>query len=205
MPHVERLIVGPFEENAYLLNGPEGVILVDPGDESERILAAVGNRPLAAILITHTHLDHIGALEEVRGRLAPKGEVYGPRAEATFFDDPNGNLSALYGMPLRVRPAERLLGGGERTKIAGAEVEVRFVPGHSPGHLVYLFGGILFAGDTLFAGSIGRSDFPGGDHDLLIEKIRSEIFSLPDATRVLPGHGPETTVGTERRHNPYLA
>lgn len=205
MPHVERLILGPFEENAYLLDAPEGVILVDPGAEPGRILRAVGKRPLAAVLITHTHLDHIGALDDVRSRLARKGEVYGPRLEAAYFDDPNGNLSALYGMPLRVRPAERLLGGGERLRIAGAEVEVRFVPGHSPGHLVYLFENILFAGDTLFAGSIGRSDFPGGDPHLLLEKIRSEIFSLPDATRVLPGHGSETTVGTERRHNPYLS
>lgn len=217
MPRIERFVAGPFEENTYVHFAPEGAIVVDPGDPTGRIERTLGERPLAAILVTHAHCDHIAHLDALRARLAPGGAAYGPREEADWFEDPERNLSAVFAapgvpavLPLRVRPPERLLDGGETLRVAGEEIEVRHAPGHSPGHLIFLVRcpsrpPIVYAGDTLFAGSIGRTDLPGGDHATLLESIRREILVLPDDARVLPGHGPETTVGVERRFNPFLS
>lgn len=208
-----RTVVSPqFAENTYVvwLEGRADALVVDPGLEPEAILDCLRDNGLglAAILNTHGHADHIAGNRMMK-RESPDAPLIIGAGDAPMLTDAVLNLSAPFGMPLTSPKADRLVREGEVLSLAGLELEVREIPGHSPGHVVFVTRGLapvrVFGGDVLFRGSIGRFDFPAGDGEALLAGIRSKLFSLPDDTVVYPGHGPATTVGHERRTNPYLA
>jgi glyoxylase-like metal-dependent hydrolase (beta-lactamase superfamily II) len=165
---------------------------------------------LEAILLTHGHSDHISGVGEVRARTGDPPIVVGA-SDAAMLPDPSANLSAMFGAPTRCPLADRIVEAGDKVASASLEFRVLALPGHTPGGVGYLLepeatGGapVAFSGDAVFAGSIGRTDFPGGDGARLLASIADEILSLPDETVLYPGHGPATTVGRERRSNPFL-
>jgi hydroxyacylglutathione hydrolase len=194
--------VGPLQENCWIVDGAERAIVIDPGDEGDRLIAAL-DKPVEAILLTHTHFDHVGAVAQLaRHTRAP---VYCPRLEVQVLQDINRYVFPGYG-PYEPYDPEEALEGGERLELAGLDIDVIFTPGHSPGHVSFSLADhqLLFDGDVLFQGSIGRPDLPGGDYETLMSTIAGLLNTLPDETRVLPGHGPATTLGRERATNPFL-
>ena len=201
----------PFEENAYVaqLGGRKDCLIIDPGLEPEKILAYLDAERLepAAILNTHGHGDHIGGNAALKRRFGNCPLVIGS-GEAAKLTDAILNLSAAFGMGITSPPADVTLRDGDTYSAAGFDLEAREIPGHSRGHVIYLWMGqdppIAFVGDVIFAGSIGRTDFPDGDFRQLIDGIRQKLFTLPDETILLSGHGPETTVGREKRTNPFV-
>jgi len=204
---IETLSIGPIETNCYIVrDANRRAFVVDPGCEYQPILDAVRGLEVTDILLTHAHWDHIGgvaALKEATG-----ARVWAHEAEAQWLLDPRLNLSSevpFLPQPVVAPAADVLLKGGERFELLGQAIEARFTPGHSPGHLSYVMGDVVFGGDALFASSIGRTDLPGGDYPTLIRSIREQLLTLPPETAVLPGHGPSTTVERERRTNPFLA
>jgi hydroxyacylglutathione hydrolase len=207
---IEAVESDPFAQNAYIVwgRGATEALVVDPGFDVESILAILDRHALtpAAILNTHGHADHIAGNAAMKAR-HPGAPLLIGRNEAHLLGDPAANLSAPFGLPLTSPPADRLLDDGERVELAGLGFEVREIPGHSPGSVVFVFDDVdppvVLGGDVLFAGSIGRTDL-GGDLPLLASGIRSRLYTLPDATVVWPGHGPRTTVGAERRDNPFV-
>ena len=208
---IVSVVSSPFEENTYIahIEGKSDCLVIDPGLEPEKILHYLDEHGLtpAAILNTHGHSDHIGGNEALKRRWPDCPLVVGA-GDADKLTDARRNLSADFGMPVVSPPADVTLADGELYAAAGFELETRDVPGHTPGHVVYLCRGhnpaIVFFGDVIFAGSIGRTDFPGGDFRQLLEGIRSRLFDLPDDTVLLSGHGPPTTVGEEKRTNPFV-
>jgi glyoxylase-like metal-dependent hydrolase (beta-lactamase superfamily II) len=196
------LTVGPLQENCWIIDGGERAIVVDPGDEGDRIIETL-TAPVEAILLTHTHFDHVGAVAQLaRHTGAP---VYCPRIEVPILKDINSYLFPGYG-PYEPYDPEETLEGGERLSLAGLDIDVIFTPGHSPGHVSFSIPEhkLLASGDVLFQGSIGRPDLPGGDYDTLMASIAGLLDTLPEDTRVLTGHGPATTLGRERASNPFL-
>lgn len=208
MLNVRRFPVGPFEANAYLVwdAAPGEALLVDAGAEAERLLEELSTRglELTAILQTHAHGDHIAALPAIVA--ATGAPVYVHADAEPMLASAEANLSALAGLPVTARVATTRVAGGDRMAFLGREVRVLDTPGHAPGSVCFHFAedGVVFTGDALFRGSIGRTDFPGGSFDTLIEGIRSQLLVLPDNTRVFPGHDEATTIGFERRSNPFL-
>jgi hydroxyacylglutathione hydrolase len=203
---VDRLELGPLATNCYVVradrDAPEAVI-VDPSGSAAEIrlhLATLASR-CTAILITHGHFDHLlGVADLAEGTGAP---VHMPEGERDLLEHPDS-----YTPPgVRVRPwvPEHLLAGGEALELAAVSFAVRSVPGHSPAHVAYYADGCLLSGDVLFAGSVGRTDLPGGDWQALLESIQSLVETYPPDTVVYPGHGPPTTLGTELGSNPFLA
>ncbi|MBS1261312.1 MAG: hypothetical protein MAG453_00633 [Calditrichaeota bacterium] len=203
---IVTLSVGDLETNGYLVRDGDHAVVIDPGAEPERFVAGLEQwrcEP-AAILLTHGHGDHIGAVAEMRERY-PDAPVICHPADAPMLTDPELNLGLHFAVPLSVGAPDRLIEDGDTVAFGALKLRVIHIPGHTPGHVVFLHdGGHVFAGDTLFAGSIGRWDFPGGDGRALIDGIREKLLPLPDDTRVYPGHGPATTIGVEKRINPYL-
>ena len=197
--------VGPLQENCYLVRreGSDRALLIDPGDEAGKLRSAMeqlGTEP-EAILLTHTHFDHIGAVAPLaRATGAP---VYCPREELPVLADPSAFFGAMFG-PVEGWEAEHPLDGGQRLQLAGFDVDVIATPGHSPGHVTFVLDGALFSGDVLFQGSIGRTDLPGADHETLMESIAGLLESFDDDTKVHPGHMGLTTLGRERATNPFL-
>jgi len=201
---VRGLTVGPLAENAWILRGEGGALVVDPGEEAPRILEALGDAPVAAILLTHCHFDHVGAVAPVaRATGAP---VWCPVAEVEVLADVMRYVPWPGLGPYESYAADHTLAGGERLTLAGIELDVLATPGHSPGHLSYSIPAerVLVSGDVLFAGSVGRTDLPGGDTTTLLESLALLLDTFGEDTRVLPGHGGETTLGRERASNPYL-
>ena len=201
---VETLTVGPFQSNCYVARPADGgpAIVIDPGDEPERILERIGGLEVAAILLTHAHLDHIGAVAAVKR--ATGAPVYLHPADR-FLYDAAGQHARMYGLRMDQPPApDRELADGDELRLGGLAWSVRHVPGHSPGHVIFVGDGIAFVGDCVFAGSIGRTDLPGGDMETLLAPIRREILSLPADTVLYPGHMGPTSVGREARTNPFL-
>lgn len=205
---VETLTVGPFQSNCYIVrpSGGGDPVVVDPGDEALRILDRLGGDTPAALLLTHAHLDHIGAVAAlVRETGAP---VYLHEGDRFLYDAAEEHARA-FGLRVEAPPApDHELAEGEDLSFGSLEFEVRHTPGHSPGHVV-LVGrgaakGTAFVGDCLFAGSIGRTDLPGGDMSTLLASIRRRILTLPDETVLYPGHMGPTTVSRERQTNPFL-
>lgn len=197
---------GLFEENCYLVHAPGSAdaVIVDPGDEAERFLAAARSRGLTIreIWLTHAHVDHITGVRAVRD--ATGAPIFLHPSDRQLYDNLPAQ-GAWFGLPLEPPPPpDRELAHGDRLRVGEVEVEVRHLPGHSPGHVVFIAPGAVLAGDVLFAGSIGRTDLPGGNLEALLDGIRRELFTLPDETVVYPGHGPATTIGRERRDNPFL-
>ena len=189
---------GPFATNCYIVwEDPGQALLIDAGFLPEAIAAKAGSLgvEVRAILITHGHGDHMVGAETLRGLFACP--LYYPEADLPYAT--GDFLGERYPVP---QPTH-LLRGGERLAIAGVVVDVLAVPGHTPGHLAFRIGDDLFAGDCLFRDSIGRTDLEGGDAQTLLRSL-SALLQLPDATRVHPGHGPETTIGRERWENPFL-
>jgi hydroxyacylglutathione hydrolase len=206
---VRAFTVGPVAENTYIVRakGSDHALLIDPGDEAERLIAAIDELGLTidAILITHTHFDHVGAVAALaRHTGAP---VYVPELERHILADINSYIRMTGVGPFDSYEADELLGGGEHLELAGLDLDVHFTPGHSPGHLTYALpaGGALFSGDVLFAGSVGRVDLPGGDWPTLEASIAQLLDAYPDETLVYAGHMSLTTLGRERESNPFLA
>ena len=203
-PVVEQLSLGPIGTNCYLVRAERGApeaVVVDPSGDAVTIrlrLAEMGAK-CAAILVTHGHWDHLLAVAELaEGTGAP---VYMAAGERSSLEQPDGSAP----VPLRPYTPDVLLEGGETIEVAGLEIAVRSVPGHAPAHLAYALDGCLLSGDVLFAGSVGRTDFPGSSWETLLDSIRSLVTELPPETVVYPGHGPATTLGAELARNPFLA
>jgi hydroxyacylglutathione hydrolase len=205
---VRGLTVGQLQENSYLVRaaGAPRAVLVDPGEEPERLLAMVADAgvELEAILLTHCHFDHIGAVAPVaRATGAP---VYVPVLERQVLADINAYVSFPGFGPYESWDAEHTVEGGEVLELAGLTFDVRFTPGHSPGHVSYAVRDqdVLLSGDVLFKQSVGRTDLPGGDMGVLLDSIASLMEELPPATQVFPGHMEPTTLAEERATNPFL-
>jgi hydroxyacylglutathione hydrolase len=202
------LTVGPVQENCWIVwnEGSDRALVIDPGEEAPRILATLEENGLGAeaILLTHTHFDHVGAVAEVaRATGAP---VTCPELEVEVLADINRFMRFPGFGPFESYDADETVAGGERLELAGFGIDVLFVPGHSPGHVAYSFAdqGVLISGDVLFEGSVGRTDLPGGDHDTLLASIAMLLERLPGDTQVLPGHMGTTTLSRERAANPFL-
>lgn len=207
---VETIVSVPFQQNTYVahLDGQTEAVVFDPGLEPDKILAYLDRENLtpAAILCTHGHSDHIGGVAALKKRWPDCPLVIG-EADAAKLSDPWRNLSGMFGASLVCPQADQLVNEGDVFEAAGARFEVLDVPGHSAGHVVYLWRGEpiqVFSGDVVFQGSIGRTDFPDGDTELLIHGIHRKLFTLPNDTILWPGHGPPTTVGEEKRNNPFV-
>ena len=201
--------VGMVAENTWLArrDGGDRALLIDPGDEPERLQAAVEELGVTveAILVTHCHFDHIGAVAPMaRATGAP---VYCPKLEVPVLADIMSWVPWPGIGPFESYDADETVVGGERLELAGLEIDVLFTPGHSPGHVSYSIPGelALFSGDVLFEGSIGRTDLPGGDHATLMRTLAALVDALPDETVVYPGHMGNTTIARERATNPFLA
>jgi glyoxylase-like metal-dependent hydrolase (beta-lactamase superfamily II) len=208
---IESVVSSPFEQNAYLIWRREETlaVVIDPGFDTESLLDEVRRRQLhvAAILDTHGHADHIAGNFAIK-QAFPAAPLWIGCNDRALLLDPKLNLSASFGAPFTSPDADRTVADGERLGIAGFVFEAREIPGHSPGSVVYICEEfdppIVFGGDVLFAGSIGRTDLAGGNLHQLLDGIRTKLFVLPDATVVYPGHGPATTIGQEKRSNPFV-
>lgn len=203
---LEGWSLGDWQTNCYLLHWPatKEAVIVDAGYGPRPLLDRIARLAVTVryIFLTHGHLDHIGGLEACKR--ATGAPVLIHPDDAPMLTDPRLNFSALMGQPLVAPPADRLLRPGETLEVGGDRIEVRHTPGHSPGSVSFVLPGHVLSGDALFAGSVGRTDFPGADFDTLAESIRRELFSLPGETAVWPGHGPPTTIRDEREYNPFV-
>ena len=204
------LVVGPLETNAYLLADPASrvAVVVDPGAEGRRIAAEARRRGwrIRHVWLTHAHFDHIAGLAELAEAL-PTWPLVALHPDDLWLWRLEGG-APLFGLRLDPGPEPTVhLRHGQRLRVGAVEFEVRHAPGHTPGHVMFYAPavGVLLAGDVIFRESIGRTDLPQGDHDALLRSIRTQVLTLPDETRILPGHGPATTVGHERRFNPFMA
>ncbi len=206
-----RIISNPFQQNTFVVSHADTseCLIIDPGLEPDKIVQVLEEQNLTptAILITHGHSDHIGGNHAIKARWPECAIVIGG-GDAAKLTDPTLNLSADYGTAITSPPADKTVADGDVFTAAGLALEVLEIPGHSIGHVVYLYRDgspmALFGGDVLFAGSIGRTDFPDGDFQQLADAIHGKLFTLDDETVVYPGHGPETTIGAEKRANPFV-
>jgi hydroxyacylglutathione hydrolase len=209
MIDVRMFTVGPLQENCFFVRSRDSdrAVVVDPGEEPERLLEAqraLGIRTVEAILLTHTHFDHVGAVAPLaRATGAP---VYCPELEQPVLANIMDYVTWPGVGPFESYGADELVAGGESLELAGLTFDVRFTPGHSPGHVSYAVRdeNALLSGDVLFQGSVGRVDLPGGDWDTLLASIGSLMAEFPEETVVYPGHMGVTTLGQERAHNPFL-
>jgi glyoxylase-like metal-dependent hydrolase (beta-lactamase superfamily II) len=206
---VTLIPVTPFQQNCSLLvcKATGRAAVVDPGGDLDVILAEVERQhaTLEKILLTHGHIDHCGGTAELAGRL--KLPVEGPQREDAFWIDQLPEQGRMFGFPVLERFApDRWLEGGDTVRFGNVEMEVRFCPGHTPGHVVFFHRGLRLAwvGDVLFRGSVGRTDFPRGDFDTLVGSIATQLWPLGDDVSFVPGHGPVSTFGEERASNPYV-
>ena len=205
---VRAFTVGPFQENTYLLrrDGSDRAVLIDPGDEPDLLLGGIQQEGLTldAILITHTDVDHVGAVAPVAK--ATGAPVYCPRIEVPVLQDIMRFVPWEGFGPYESWDPEETVEGGERLELAGFEIDVVFTPGHTEGHVTYAFaeGPVLASGDVLFQSSVGRTDRPNGNHGTLLRSIATLLERYPDETTVLPGHMGVTTLGRERAANPFL-
>jgi glyoxylase-like metal-dependent hydrolase (beta-lactamase superfamily II) len=207
---IHTIVSMPFAENTYVVWRPDHsqALVIDPGLDPDAIFQLLREHHLtvAAILNTHGHADHIAGNEVIK-KAFPEAPLIIGADETRLLSDAQANLSAFYGVPLISPPADKAVREGDTLQAAGIALEVLEIPGHSPGHVVYLYRGtpyLVFGGDVLFQGGIGRYDFPGSDGQLLLEGIRNKLLTLPPDTVVYPGHGPTTTIKREKQTNPFV-
>ncbi|MBM3992651.1 MAG: MBL fold metallo-hydrolase [Planctomycetes bacterium] len=218
MLQIHTIVSMPFQENTYIVWQPDrhDSLVIDPGLDPDSILEYLVDQNLnvAAILDTHGHADHIAGNGPLKERYPDAPVVIGA-TDAVMLHDPVLNLSAPFGFSVLSPPADRLVQEGDVLEYAGIRLDVLDLPGHSPGHVVFAWRGpslpdgqgeqtIVFGGDVLMRGSVGRGDFPGGSSEQLASSIRSKLYKMPDDTVVYPGHGPVTTIGHEKRTNPFV-
>ncbi len=208
---IDRLILGEFETNCFVLRNSETVsdcVIIDTGLDSRPLLKFLQENNLnpAVLVLTHGHIDHIAGVEALRKNF-PSVPIYIHKLDAQMLTDAEGNLSVLTGSLVTVGNADHILEEDDLIDKASIKLKVLHTPGHTPGgiSLYCQKDGIIFVGDTLFAGSIGRTDFPNGNTSQLISSIRKKLLTLPENTIVYPGHGPETTIGHEKAENPFLS
>ena len=205
---LQMLTVGPFQENCYIIGDEASGVgaLVDPGDEAARIAVAVEQTELeiGQILLTHAHIDHIGAVAALVDEYSCPVLIH---QEAEPMLQQAREQAIMMGLKFGEVPSvDDYIADGETIKVGGIELASLYTPGHAPGHLAFYIEdkGLVLAGDALFAGSVGRVDLPGGSMEVLMRSIGEKLLTLPDETQVYPGHGPRTTIGEEREHNPFL-
>ena len=208
MIHVKQIMTGPIQENCYVIYNDKHALIVDPGEEAEKIQGVIESLNVTpiAVLITHAHYDHIGALEAIRSHY--NIPVYINPIEQDWLTDPVLNLSGMArhdDIPdVICQPAEYEVTNYETYTLGDMTFKVVPTPGHSPGSVSYIFDDFVITGDALFRGSVGRSDLPMGDGEALLAGIRKELFTLPDNFRAYPGHGPQTTIRREKETNPFF-
>ncbi len=201
-----QIPVGPLQSNCYIIycNESRKALIIDPGEQGPTIIETIKELNLEPswIILTHGHGDHIGAVGFIMDQYDLKLAIH--RDEENMLSDARANLSGIFSEPIVAPPADRLLDDGDTIEFDGLTVKVLHTPGHSPGSVSFLLGNHLFTGDALFKETVGRTDLPGGSHVKLTQSIRDKILVLDDDIIVYPGHGETTTVGEERRNNPYL-
>lgn len=203
----KQISLGPLMTNCYILYNEQGqCLIIDPGSEGERLIHMIEREhwtPLAVVL-THAHFDHIGAVDEVRHHW--NIPVYMHQLEADWLEDPQLNGSARHGLNIHSTKAEHLLSQEKTLTIGDFKLDVLHTPGHSPGSISYYSkeAGVVFSGDTIFEGGIGRTDLLGGDHEQLLSSIKEKLLPLPNETIALPGHGRSITIQFTKEHNPFL-
>jgi hydroxyacylglutathione hydrolase len=207
---IDHLILGAYQTNCYVLRSGETAtdcLIVDPGLEAGDLLDFLHQHELnpVAVVLTHGHIDHMAGVAALRQEY-PDTKVYIHKLDAEMLIEPRHNLSALVGVMFKTEPADVLTQDKSTVEEAGIKLDVLHTPGHTPGGICLYSKdeGVVFTNDTLFADSIGRSDFPGGSVAQLLSNIKDRLFTLPDDTKVYPGHGPETTIAHEKAHNPFL-
>lgn len=204
---VESHIVSDFGTNCYFIINEQTkeMLVVDPGDDAAMLTDAIEKAQLkpTAILLTHGHLDHAGAAEELSEKFGVK--IYAHEAEKETLKDSRMNLTAAFGVPKTFR-ADVFVKDEEELELIGCKIKVLFTPGHTPGGCCYYFNEqrMLFSGDTLFCESVGRTDFPGGSGSTLVRSIREKLLNLPEGVKVYPGHMSQTSIGTEKMYNPFI-
>jgi len=208
---IDTLVLGAYQTNSYVLRSTEAsnlCVVIDTGLSDDALLAFLEGKSLApkALILTHGHGDHIAGVPELASRW-PEMVIYAHSLEATVLSDPQLNLSVMTGVPLTLDGPIHYVDQDEMIEEASVRLKVLHTPGHTQGGMSLYEEelGVVFAGDTLFADSVGRTDFPGGSQGTLIESIQDQLFVLPDHTVVYPGHGPSTTIGHERQFNPYAS
>ena len=203
---VETLVVGPIEENCYVLRDEETGhgLVIDPGDNGQEILAYIRDNQIKVDLLvnTHGHWDHIGAVDFLREALGVKLAIH--QLDASMLTASRESMAAYSIFAGSKRPAEILLQDGDTIEFGHCSLQVLHTPGHTKGGICLYGDGCLFSGDTLFAGSVGRTDLPGGDYREILDSVQIKLKDVADDTKVYPGHGPATNMGRERRCNPYL-
>lgn len=208
---IKKLVVGPLQANCYVVWDKDGrsAAIIDPGGDPEEIISVVDDEKLKPVVLinTHGHIDHIAANRAIKERYDIPLLIH--REDSASLTDPGLNLSAMGFGQLDSPPSDRELQDGDEIPVGEIMLKVISTPGHTPGGICLLISrsdqpDVIITGDTLFAGGVGRTDFPGGSWDLLMESIRNRLLSFPDETIILPGHGPHSTIGEERKSNPFL-
>lgn len=208
---VTRVVVGPLESNCWVVWGDDSsnAVVIDPGEDVEKIRVALGDSGVTAIVLTHAHFDHVGAVSELLTSFDAPLMIHRDDANRLTSAAEEGTGGAVFGFPTTAPEATRLLDDGDLVAVPGLTLEVLHTPGHSAGSICLLLKGDagdpdqIFSGDTLFAGSVGRTDFWGGDSRALSRSIATKLARLSELTIVHPGHGPDTTIGREARINPF--
>lgn len=194
--------VTPFEENCFVVKDGDEAIVIDPGEAAPELLDAIKDLNVTMIVLTHCHIDHVGGNAEVQ---RVTGAEIVCHKEAAPMLETVVQQGQMFGLDVEKSPEpSRYIDEGDQVKVGNVTLDVVYVPGHAPGHIALIGDGFVIGGDVLFSGSIGRTDLPGGSHETLLKSIESKLLSLPDDTVVYCGHGPSTTIGMERRSNPFL-
>lgn len=204
-----QIAVTPFQQNCSVVYCTDTLkaALVDPGGDIDLLVQALAdhNLSLQAVWLTHGHLDHVGASAEIKAKY--QVDIIGPAKEDGFWLEALDQQANMFGLPqVTTFTPDRWLSHGDTLSLGEHQLEVRFTPGHTPGHVVFYHADseVVFVGDVLFAGGVGRSDFPMGDHGQLMKSIDEQLLTLPDNTEVISGHGPKTSIGKERQSNPFI-